>query len=95
MTYQPRPLDTSKVTLPSGLEELLEFLAENTHDLWAKQRISEGWIYGPTRNDARKEHPDLVPYNQLSETEKAYDRNTAIQALKAIVARGYRILPPE
>ncbi len=57
--------------------------------------MSECWVYGPTRNDARKEHPDLVPYAQLSEAEKAYDRNTAVQALKVIVARGYRILSPE
>jgi ryanodine receptor 2 len=69
-------------------------LAENTHDLWARQRIADGWVYGPSRNDARKEHPDLLPYGQLPEAEKTYDRNTALEALKVIVARGYKIVPP-
>jgi len=95
MTYQPQPIDTSKVKLPDELHALLEMLAENTHEQWAKQRMSEGWTYGPTRNDARKEHPDLVPYDQLSEAEKEYDRKTALEALKVIVARGYQIVPPE
>ena len=94
MIYQPRPLDTSKVKLPTELHDLLELLAENTHEQWAQQRISEGWTYGPTRNDARKEHPCLVPYRQLSETEKNYDRSTSLEALKVIVARGYQIVPP-
>jgi hypothetical protein len=94
MTYQPRPLDTSKISLPEGLYGLLESLAENTHDQWARQRISEGWTYGLKRDDAHKEHPGLVPYKQLSESEKNYDRQTALEALKLIVARGYQIIPP-
>jgi hypothetical protein len=95
MTYQPQPVDTSQVKLPDDLHALLEMLAENTHEHWAKQRMAEGWVYGPARNDARKEHPDLVPYDQLTEAEKAYDRKTALESLKVIVARGYRIVPPE
>jgi hypothetical protein len=94
MTYQPRPVDTSQVELPEELHALLEMLAANTHEQWAKQRMAEGWVYGPARNDARKEHPDLVPYEQLTEAEKAYDRTSALEALKVIVARGYRIVPP-
>lgn len=89
--YQPKPIDTTHVQLPESIGELIERLAENNHDIWARQRMAEGWTYGPRRDDATKKHPDLVPYDQLPESERAYDRNTVIEALKAIVALGYRI----
>lgn len=82
------------MVLPESLQELLEVLAENAHEHWAAQRLADGWIYGPTRNDARKEHPCLMPYDQLPESEKEYDRLTATESLKAIVAKGYKIIPP-
>jgi len=94
MTYKPTPIDTSKVSLPAALRELTERLAENTHDLWAAQRLAEGWSYGPHRDDQNKRHPCLVPYGQLPEGEKEYDRITALGALKAILSLGYRIAPP-
>jgi hypothetical protein len=94
VTYVPAPIDTSGVTLTGELLELTEMLASNVHALWAKQRMSEGWRYGPERNDARKEHPDLVPYDQLPEGEKDYDRQTAMESIKLILALGYRIEPP-
>ena len=94
VSYEPAPIDTSGVTLTAELEELTELLASNVHDLWARQRMAEGWRYGPERNDARKEHPDLVPYDQLSEGEKAYDRQTAMESIKLILALGYRIESP-
>lgn len=53
--------------------------------------MSEGWTYGPVRDDEKKETPCLVPYAELSEGEKAYDRNTALETLKLIVALGYDI----
>jgi ryanodine receptor 2 len=94
MPYEPKPLDTSRVNLPEQLNALLEFLAENTHDQWAKQRMADGWSYGPARDDKLKHHPDLVPYSQLTDAEKNYDRKTASEALKAIIALGYQIVPP-
>jgi len=92
--WTPRPIDTSAVRLPAVLEALTERLAANTHDVWAVQRLAEGWRYGPTREDATKRHPDLVPYDQLPEAEREYDRRTAIETLKTIVVLGYRIEPP-
>ncbi|MFO0905180.1 MAG: RyR domain-containing protein [Pirellulales bacterium] len=89
--YVPRPLDTSHIRLPETLAGLLEKLAENTHDVWAAQRISDGWTYGPQRDDAAKKHPSLVPYHELSESEKAYDRNTAAETIKVLLALGFRI----
>ena len=93
-TYAPQPLDTSGVLLPQELLLLLEKLAENTHEVWAAQRIRDGWTYGPQRDDAGKKHPCLVPYADLPESEKEYDRRTAGEALRAVVALGYRIVAP-
>jgi len=89
--YKPAPRDTSSVRLPREIAELTELLAKNTHENWAKQRISEGWRHGPKRDDSKKEHPSLIPYEQLSESEKEYDRTTAMETIKTILALGYRI----
>jgi hypothetical protein len=91
MSYQPEPIDTSAVVLSPDIVQLMERLARNTHDVWAQERIKQGWRYGNRRDDGRKEHPSLVPYEELPELEKIYDRNTATEALKAIIALGYRI----
>ncbi|MBU0607799.1 MAG: Ryanodine receptor Ryr [Armatimonadetes bacterium] len=91
MPYQPQPLDTSAVTLPAELAALTEYLAENAHDLWAAQRMADGWRYGPQRDDDRKLHPCLVPYADLPDSEKQYDRSTAMETIKAILLLGYRI----
>ena len=74
MTYEPKPIDTSPIKLPRDIDELAEILARNIHDLWAQERIAEGWNFGLQRDDARKEHPNLVPYEDLPEPEKNYDR---------------------
>lgn len=92
-TYAPKPLATARVKLPASLAPLLEQLAEHVHDVWAKQRIKDGWRYGPARDDRLKTHPGLVPYTDLSEAEKTYDRATAAETLRAIVKLGYRIEP--
>jgi hypothetical protein len=91
MSYQPAPLDTSDVVLTTEIGELMELLARHVHDVWARQRLADGWRYGTERNDSRKEHPGLRPYEQLSDVEKEYDRKTAAETLKAIIVLGYRI----
>ena len=92
--YTPTPIDTDGVDLPEDLEKLTERLAESTHDHWALQRFAEGWRWGATRNDQARTHPDLVPYRELPESEKQYDRKSAMETLKAILKLGYRIEPP-
>ncbi|MEO0082547.1 MAG: RyR domain-containing protein [candidate division WOR-3 bacterium] len=92
--YIPKPIDTSHITIPAELEALTEKLAENAHDNWARQRIAEGWTWGPKRDDAAKKHPDLVPYAELPESEKEYDRKAAMETLRAIIALGYAIEKP-
>jgi len=89
--YEPKPIDTSKVRLPREVEEIAEQLARNNHEVWARERRQQGWQHGPERNDERKEHPGLVPYDELSEDEKEVDRATVEQTLKAAVALGCKI----
>lgn len=89
--YQPNPIDTSDIILSDDLLELTEQIAENTHDVWAAARVSSGWTYGPCRDDFKKTTPCLVPYAELPESEKDYDRNTAMETLKLITKLGYRI----
>ena len=90
-TYTPKPIDISDQKLPEELLELTERIAENAHDFWALGRIREGWTHGPTRDDSLKTHPDLVPYDELPEGEKEYDRTTAMSTLKLIQKLGYEI----
>lgn len=92
-TYTPQPVDTSGVKLPEELAPLAEQMAKNVHEIWSQTRIAQGWTYGPERNDAEKKHPCLVPYEQLPEEEKVYDRNTSIETLKFILNAGFVIAP--
>ena len=92
-TYTPEPIATGGVKLPPELDVLVDELAENNHDHWARQRIESGWTYGPERDDARKTHPDLVPYADLTEDEQQYDLTSVVETLKVIVKLGYQILP--
>lgn len=89
--YTPQPIDTAAVELTEDIHQLTERLAEHAHDVWAAQRLAAGWTYGPVRDDANKHHPCLVPYAELPDSEKEYDRQAALQTLKAIIALGYRI----
>ncbi len=89
--YEPKPIDTSGVVLDPSLCELTEILAENVHNVWAQSRIEQGWTYGEERSDVKKTTPCLVPYEELPETEKEYDRRTAAETLKLIITLGYTI----
>lgn len=90
--YIPKTIDTSNIDLNEELLELLEILSKNVHDNWALERLNDGWKYGSERNDEKKEHPCLIPYEELTENEKEYDRNTAIQTLKVVISLGYQII---
>lgn len=89
--YVPQPLDVSDVQLPIELDELVERLAENVHEVWAKSRMDQGWTYGEKRDDVLKHHPCLVPYDKLPEIEKAYDKDTALGTLRFITKSGFKI----
>lgn len=91
--YTPQPIDTTDVALPAELEQLVEEMSKNVHEVWAETRINQGWKYGKQRNDELKTHPCLVPYEDLPEEEKEYDRNTSIGTLKLIIKLGFKIEP--
>lgn len=89
--YIPQPVDTSDIKLGKELEVLVEAMAKNVHEVWAATRIEQGWSYGPERNDEKKLHPCLIAYEELPESEKEYDRNTAVETLKLIQKLGFEI----
>ena len=91
-TYNPKPIDLSDVTLTEDLNELREAIAENAHEIWAAERLAQGWSYGPERNDAKKETPCLVPYSRLPEKEKDFDRNMAMDTIKLLKKLGYDLI---
>lgn len=92
-SYHPAPIETADVQVPKALDNMVERLAENVHDHWAARRFREGWTCGP-RDDARRTNPCLVPYDDLPESEKDYDRVTMMETVKAMLALGYHITPP-
>ena len=91
MTYIPHPIDTSDISLPEELSDLAEQLAENVHEIWSLNRIKDGWKYGEYRDDVKKTHSCIVPYNKLPESEKEYDRATSQETIKLILKLGFEI----
>jgi hypothetical protein len=94
VTYQPDPVDSAGIILPAELLALTERLARNAHAVWARQRIRDGWVWGPNRDDVLKQHPSLVEYDALTDDEKEYDRQVALETLRTVIALGYRIVKP-
>lgn len=91
-TYTPQHADLSDIALPDDMTALCEQLAEHAHDVWAAERQSEGWTYGPKRDDTALHNPDMVPYSQLLESEKQYDRMMATNTIKYLISCGYKIV---
>ena len=89
--YITTPVDTQSIQIPEELKYLAEEMSKNVHEVWAQTRIAQGWTYGEERNDTEKKHPCLVPYEELSEEEKEYDRNTSIETIKLILKLGFKI----
>lgn len=91
MSYIPDPIDTSDVVVGKDIMELAEKLAENTHEVWAQGKLDDGWTYGETLDREKKTHPLLIPYEELTEGDKDYDRRTSLETLKLLIKLGYRI----
>ncbi len=86
--YTPRPLETSSVSLGNDILKLTDTLAENSHEVWARERMAQGWRWGPVRDDARKIHPAVMPYKELSEADKHVNRQVALESLKMAISLG-------
>lgn len=89
--YTPKPIETNGIELPEELSALAEEIAKNVHEVWSQNRINDGWTYGVERNDNEKRHPCLVAYEDLSESEKEYDRATSKETIKLILKLGFEI----
>ena len=89
--YIPTPVDTQSIQIPEELKSLAEEMSKNVHEVWSAGRMKDGWTYGEERNDAEKKHPCLVPYEELPEEEKEYDRNTSVETIKLILRLGFKI----
>jgi hypothetical protein len=87
--YEPQPVNLGSIRLTDDLQELQEAIAENAHEVWAASRMKEGWTYGSERDDAKKKHPDLVPYSSLPDNEKEYDRQMAFDTIKLVKKLGF------
>ena len=88
--YTPHPIDTKDVALPQEHNALAEDIGTSVHEVRSEDRMKDGWTYGEERNDAEKKHPCLVPYEELSEEEKEYDRNTSVETIKLILKLGFK-----
>ena len=89
--YTPKPINTNDIELPKELMQLAEKIAENVHEVWSMNRLNEGWRHGFERDDKKKTHPCLVPYSDLPESEKEYDRATSLETIKLILKLGFEI----
>ena len=95
MEFTPQPIDVSDIKIDEALQELVEKLAINTHNIWAAQRLADGWVFGIERDDAKKTHPCLVKFESLPEKEKEYDRKVSEGLIKTILKMGYTIQNPD
>lgn len=93
--YTPKPIELDNIIIDADLTDLQEAIAENAHEIWARNRQAEGWTYGPERNDQLKQTPDMVPYHDLPDSEKQYDRDMAMETIKLIYKLGYDVVKRE
>ena len=86
-----RLIDGSGPTLLLDAAELEE-LSRAEHDRWMAAKLVQGWTYGPERDDARRIHPDIVPYDALTEAIKDLDREQVRIMTRLLAATGRRAL---
>ncbi|XP_066971302.1 ryanodine receptor isoform X4 [Macrobrachium rosenbergii] len=91
VAFVPKPVDTSSIQLPGYIEQVRDKLAENIHEMWAMNKIEQGWTYSERRDDLRLHHPCLTSFEKLPPNEKRYDATLALQTLKTVLALGYHI----
>jgi len=89
--WQPEPTDTHDVVIPPQVADVMEILSQHAHDTWGRKRIEDRWRYGPTRDDEEKLHPNLVPYDQLTDGEKSYDRELIAETIRLLLKLGFTI----
>ncbi|XP_037397585.1 ryanodine receptor 3-like isoform X3 [Pygocentrus nattereri] len=91
-SFIPTPVDTSQIVMPPHLEKVRDRLAENIHELWAMNKIELGWSYGKIRDDNKRQHPCLVDFSKLPETERNYNLQMSTETLKTLLALGCHVV---
>ncbi|XP_076604100.1 ryanodine receptor 3 isoform X7 [Chaetodon auriga] len=91
-SFIPTPVETSQIVMPPHLEKVRDRLAENIHELWGMNKIELGWSYGKIRDDNKRQHPCLVDFSKLPETEKNYNLQMSTETLKTLLALGCRVV---
>ncbi|XP_067335767.1 ryanodine receptor 3-like isoform X17 [Channa argus] len=91
-SFIPTPVETSQIVMPLHLEKVRDKLAENIHELWGMNKIELGWSYGKIRDDNKRQHPCLVDFSKLPETEKNYNLQMSTETLKTLLALGCRVV---
>ncbi|XP_054861875.1 ryanodine receptor 3-like isoform X4 [Amphiprion ocellaris] len=91
-SFIPAPVETSQIVMPPHLEKVRDKLAENIHELWGMNKIELGWSYGKIRDDNKRQHPCLVDFSKLPETEKNYNLQMSTETLKTLLALGCRVV---
>ncbi|KAJ3590256.1 hypothetical protein NHX12_008210, partial [Muraenolepis orangiensis] len=94
-SYKPAPLDLNHVKLTPNQNQLVEKLAENGHNVWARDRVRQGWTYSIVQDILNKRNPRLVPYILLDEKTKKTNRDSVNNAVRTLIGYGYNIEPPD
>ena len=73
------------------IKDILEEVAAEIHNVWMRERIRDGWTWSEASDSTKKTHSSLIPYSELPESEKNYDRRTALVTIKCLMDKGFTI----
>uniref|UniRef100_A0A8C9RP23 Ryanodine receptor 2 n=1 Tax=Scleropages formosus TaxID=113540 RepID=A0A8C9RP23_SCLFO len=93
--YKPAPMDLSHIKLSSTQEAMVDKLAENAHNVWARDRIRQGWTYGIQQDVKNRRNPRLVPYALLDERTKKSNKDSLREAVRTLLGYGYNLEAPD
>ncbi|KAK2531532.1 Ryr2 [Columba guinea] len=93
--YKPAPMDLSFIKLTPSQEAMVDKLAENAHNVWARDRIRQGWTYGIQQDVKNRRNPRLVPYALLDDRTKKSNKDSLREAVRTLLGYGYHLEAPD
>ncbi|XP_032040809.1 ryanodine receptor 2 isoform X6 [Aythya fuligula] len=93
--YKPAPMDLSFIKLTPSQEAVVDKLAENAHNVWARDRIRQGWTYGIQQDVKNRRNPRLVPYALLDDRTKKSNKDSLREAVRTLLGYGYNLEAPD